>query len=122
MAQLSLSQIRTLKKHSEHHSKKHMDMMKKLMREGKSFKAAHTAAQKEVGKWVLKDGLKKISTEELKKCELVIIRINRSGECLNSKPCCNCENFIKRLNIKKVFHSWKNIYSSLSINQTLHLD
>ena len=50
MAQLSLSQIRTLKKHSEHHSKKHMDMMKKLMREGKTFNAAHTAAQKEVGK------------------------------------------------------------------------
>ena len=44
MAKLSLSQMRTLKKHSEHHSKKHMDMMKKLMREGKSFKAAHTAS------------------------------------------------------------------------------
>jgi len=27
-----------------------MDMMKKLMREGSSFKAAHTAAQKQVGK------------------------------------------------------------------------
>ena len=50
MAKLSLSQMRTLKKHSKHHSKKHMDMMKKLMREGKTFKAAHTAAQKEVGK------------------------------------------------------------------------
>jgi len=50
MAKLSLSQIRTLKKHSEHHSKKHMDMMKKLMREGSSFKAAHNKAQKNVGK------------------------------------------------------------------------
>ena len=50
MAKLSLSQINTLKKHSVHHSKKHMDMMKKLMREGKTFKAAHTAAQKQVGK------------------------------------------------------------------------
>lgn len=53
----------------------------------------------------IKDGLKKISTEELKKCELVIIRVNRSGECLNSKPCRNCENFIKKFNIKKVFYS-----------------
>ena len=44
------SQMRTLKKHSEHHSKKHMDMMKKLMREGSSFKAAHKKAQKDVGK------------------------------------------------------------------------
>jgi len=50
MAKLTLNQMRTLKKHSEHHSKKHMDMMKKLMREGKTFKAAHTAAQKQVGK------------------------------------------------------------------------
>ena len=47
MAKLSLSQMRTLKKHSEHHSKKHMDMMKKLMREGSSFKAAHKKAQKD---------------------------------------------------------------------------
>jgi len=59
MAKLSLSQMRTLKKHSEHHSKKHMDMMKKLMREGSSFKAAHNKAQKQVGKWVSTDGLKK---------------------------------------------------------------
>ena len=50
MAKLNLSQMRTLKKHSEHHSKKHMDMMKKLMREGSSFKAAHSKAQKQVGK------------------------------------------------------------------------
>lgn len=53
----------------------------------------------------IKDGLKKISAEELKKCELVIIRVNRSGECLNSKPCCNCERFIRSCNIKKVFYS-----------------
>lgn len=53
----------------------------------------------------IKNGLKKISTEELKNCELVIIRVNRLGECLNSKPCHNCENFIKKFNIKKVFHS-----------------
>ncbi len=50
MTKLTPKQIITLNKHSKHHSKKHMDMMKKLMREGKTFKAAHTAAQKEVGK------------------------------------------------------------------------
>jgi len=59
MAKLTPKQIVTLNKHSKHHSKKHMDMMKKLMREGSSFKAAHTAAQKQVGKWVYADGLKK---------------------------------------------------------------
>ena len=34
-------------------------MMKKLMREGSSFKAAHNKAQKQVGKRVLTDGLKR---------------------------------------------------------------
>tara|TARA_R100001463_G_scaffold13577_1_gene36472 strand:- start:233 stop:361 length:129 start_codon:yes stop_codon:yes gene_type:complete len=42
--------MRTLKKHSEHHSKKHMNEMKKSMRSGMSFKKAHTIAQKKVGK------------------------------------------------------------------------
>ena len=50
MAKLTPKQIITLNKHSKHHSKKHMDMMKKLMREGSSFKAAHNKAQKNVGK------------------------------------------------------------------------
>ena len=50
MAKLTLNQIKTLNKHSEHHSKKHIDMMKKLMREGKTFKQAHTVAQRQVGK------------------------------------------------------------------------
>ena len=46
MAKLNLSQMKKLKAHSVHHTPKHMNLMKKLMREGKSFKAAHTAAQK----------------------------------------------------------------------------
>ena len=50
MAKLTPKQIVTLNKHSKHHTKKHMDLMKNLMREGSSFKAAHTAAQKQVGK------------------------------------------------------------------------
>jgi hypothetical protein len=40
----------TLKKHSDHHSKKHMDMMKRLMRNGKTFSVAHKQAMKKVGK------------------------------------------------------------------------
>ena len=50
MAKLNLSQMKKLKAHSVHHTPKHMNFMKKLMREGKSFKSAHTVAQKEVGK------------------------------------------------------------------------
>jgi cytidine deaminase len=53
----------------------------------------------------INNALKKVHISELKKCELVIIRINRHGDHLNSKPCCHCQNFINKFNIKKVFHS-----------------
>mgnify|MGYP003131337972 FL=1 len=48
--QLTKRQKDTLKKHSVHHSKKHMAMMRKEMRAGKSFSAAHKKAKKLVGK------------------------------------------------------------------------
>ena len=35
-----------LKKHSKHHTKAHMDLMKKLMLEGKTFKESHMEAMK----------------------------------------------------------------------------
>ena len=47
---LTKRQEDTLKKHSEHHSQDHMDLMRKLMRQGKSFTEAHNEAQKQVGK------------------------------------------------------------------------
>ena len=50
MKKLTEAQEKRLKKHSVHHSKKHMDMMKKDMMMGMSFKAAHEKAQKKVGK------------------------------------------------------------------------
>tara|TARA_R100000541_G_C1870334_1_gene80686 strand:- start:398 stop:571 length:174 start_codon:yes stop_codon:yes gene_type:complete len=40
----------TMKRHSVHHSAKHMDLMKKLMLSGKTFEQAHAVAQKQVGK------------------------------------------------------------------------
>tara|TARA_B100000925_G_C21821919_1_gene393270 strand:+ start:304 stop:465 length:162 start_codon:yes stop_codon:yes gene_type:complete len=47
---LNSSQEKQMKKHKEHHSKKHMDMMRNLMIKGSSFKSAHNKAMKEVGK------------------------------------------------------------------------
>jgi len=47
---LTEKQKKKLEKHSAHHSKKHMDLMKQMMRDGKSFTAAHQMAKKEVGK------------------------------------------------------------------------
>ncbi len=43
-------QKETLKKHSKHHTKKHMDMMKKEMMGGKTFTEAHKRALKKIGK------------------------------------------------------------------------
>ena len=47
---LTKRQASTLKKHSVHHTASHMKLMRKLMKEGKSFSAAHTQAMKKVGK------------------------------------------------------------------------
>ena len=48
--ELTKRQKDTLKKHSVHHTAKHMAMMRRLMREGSTFTAAHKKAMKEVGK------------------------------------------------------------------------
>ena len=50
---LTDKQKKTLKKHSVHHSKKHMAIMNALMNKGKSFKIAHREALK-VAKQVAK--------------------------------------------------------------------
>jgi len=38
--------IQRLNKHSKHHSKEHMAMMRRMMRAGKTFKEAHKMAMK----------------------------------------------------------------------------
>ena len=43
---LTKKQKDTLKKHSVHHSKKHMAIMNALMNKGKAFKIAHREALK----------------------------------------------------------------------------
>ena len=50
MAALTKRQQATLKKHSVHHTAKHMTEMRKAMRSGKSFTQAHKIAQKKKGK------------------------------------------------------------------------
>tara|TARA_R100001163_G_scaffold64276_1_gene58145 strand:- start:62 stop:223 length:162 start_codon:yes stop_codon:yes gene_type:complete len=47
---LTERQKSTLKKHSVHHTSKHMTMMRKLMKGGSTFTAAHKEAMKKVGK------------------------------------------------------------------------
>jgi len=47
---LTKRQEDTLKKHAVHHTKKHMAEMRKVMRNGSTFTAAHKQAMKKVGK------------------------------------------------------------------------
>ena len=50
MKKLTAKQKQTMERHSKHHTKKHMALMKRLMIQGKNFSQAHKAAQKKVGK------------------------------------------------------------------------
>jgi len=47
---LTPAQQKELKDHSAHHTKKHMDMMKREMNKGMTFQASHEKAMKSVGK------------------------------------------------------------------------
>ena len=47
---LTKRQEDTMKRHSEHHTKKHMDMMRSLMIKGDTFGQAHMKAMRKVGK------------------------------------------------------------------------
>ena len=47
---LTKRQEATMKRHSKHHSVKHMKYMKSLMMKGSTFRAAHKKAQNAVGK------------------------------------------------------------------------
>ena len=50
MAELTEKQKNTMKKHSVHHTKKHMEYMRNSMVRGATFTQAHKRAQKSVGK------------------------------------------------------------------------
>ena len=50
LKQLTQRQKDTLKKHSKHHTAKHMTEMRKMMKAGKTFTQAHKSAMKKVGK------------------------------------------------------------------------
>ena len=50
VSSLTKRQQQTMKKHSKHHSKKHMQYMHNSMRRGATFTQAHNRAMKKVGK------------------------------------------------------------------------
>ena len=48
--ELTQRQKDTLKRHSKHHTKKHIAEMTKLMKQGKTFSESHKITQKKVGR------------------------------------------------------------------------
>ena len=47
---LTTRQKQTLQRHSKHHTAKHMAMMRREMRNGSTFSAAHKKTQKLIGR------------------------------------------------------------------------
>ncbi len=43
-----------------------------------------------------------------KKLEIVVIRVNKNGELLNSKPCNTCLYYMKLYGVKSVYYSDEN--------------
>jgi hypothetical protein len=41
----------------------------------------------------------------VKKNDLIVIRINKQGDLVSSRPCYNCLEMMKAVNIKKVYYS-----------------
>jgi len=41
----------------------------------------------------------------VKKNDLIVIRINKQGDLVSSRPCYNCLSMMKAVNIKKVYYS-----------------
>jgi len=50
VSKLTKRQQNTMKKHSKHHTKKHIQYMVNSMKRGSSFSKSHVNAQKKVGK------------------------------------------------------------------------
>ena len=46
-----------------------------------------------------------IGEKKLKVCELYVIRLGRTGELMNSKPCHGCQRMIDDLGFTRVYHS-----------------
>ena len=45
------------------------------------------------------------ANDKKKKCDLIVIRINKEKKLCNSRPCYNCLNMMKAVNIKRVYYS-----------------
>jgi deoxycytidylate deaminase len=51
------------------------------------------------------DALRKIPKDYLRKSILVVVRVNKDGETMNSYPCENCRNYISQMGIRIAYYS-----------------
>ncbi len=51
LAGLTKRQVSAMRKHSKHHTAKHLRAMATAMRKGSTFTASHKKAMRKVGKW-----------------------------------------------------------------------
>lgn len=51
------------------------------------------------------NALKKLTVEELKKCTLYVLRLNKHGVICHSKPCEGCSKCIRTFGIKQCFYT-----------------
>lgn len=53
----------------------------------------------------INNALMKVKRQDLRQAKLVVIRLTKEGCLSNSLPCKNCQEYINKLNIKKVYYS-----------------
>jgi len=53
----------------------------------------------------IENALLKVPLCQVKKCDLVIIRVNKSGEIMNSQPCKKCQQYIKSIGLRTTYYS-----------------
>lgn len=53
-----------------------------------------------------KDALSKVSKSDLVGTMLIVVRISPEGDLIMSKPCLNCQKFIKRMRVSTVYYSF----------------
>lgn len=53
----------------------------------------------------IRNALRRVSVEELTRCDLYVIRVDKNNLLGNSKPCEGCQRAIIHFNLRNVYHS-----------------
>ena len=53
----------------------------------------------------IQDALRRVHKNDLKKSTLLVVRLSKCGNTLNSKPCEDCKNYISQMGIKIAYYT-----------------